>query len=317
MITTNRLIMQAPAKINLFLHVVGRRPDGYHLLQSAFEFIDWADEITIDRLDTPDIIREGDLLGPVAEDLAVRAAAALQALPRWAACGRPGARIRVHKSIPAGAGLGGGSSDAATTLIGLNRLWKLDLSDTELSAIGLRLGADVPFFLFGQPAFAEGVGEQLQPLAWIPRWLVVVVPACTVPTASIFQAPELTRDSKASKIADFAQLATKSVWEFGRNDLEPVTRARFPDVGRVLDQLTLAAASEDIASGAVRMSGSGGAVFCTTPDQASAQRIRDRLVSCGVRGAEQETARIRVCRTLPGHPELSTRNFSRGDGGSL
>ncbi len=301
------LHMRAPAKINLFLHVTGRRADGYHLLQSAFELIDWADDIDIALLGTGAIERDGDLLGPVDDDLAVRAARALQALPQWRAQGSPGARLTIRKSIPAGAGLGGGSSDAATTLIGLNRLWNLELGNGELSALGLGLGADVPFFLFGRPAFAQGIGEDLQALPSMPRWLVVVVPACTVPTAVIFQAPELTRDSKALKIADFARLASEPVWEFGRNDLEPVTKARFPDVGRVLELLEKAAAGEHIASGAVRMSGSGGAVFCTTPDQACAERIRDHLLSHQAGEPGWPAAHVRVCRTLPGHPELASQ----------
>jgi len=309
MTTLRGLRMKAPAKINLFLHVTGRRADGYHLLQSAFELIDWTDDIDIDLRDDDCIVRDGDLLGPIADDLAVRAARALQALPQWKAQGSPGARISIRKSIPAGAGLGGGSSDAATTLIGLNRLWNLGLSQDELSALGLGLGADVPFFLFGRSAFAQGIGEDLQTLPFTPRWLVVAVPACTVPTAVVFQAPELTRDSKALKIADFARLATEPVWEFGRNDLEPVTRARFPEVGRVLGLLEKAAAGENIASGAVRMSGSGGAVFCTTPDQASAERIRDHLLLCLADEAAGPAANIRVCRTLAVHPEMAARGF--------
>lgn len=300
-LTPTRLL--APAKINLFLHVVGRRPDGYHLLQSAFELIDWYDTIELSVLPQSDIIRQGDLLGPAEDDLAVRAARALQQTPAWQAAGCPGARITVQKSIPAGAGLGGGSSDAATTLMGLNRLWGLGLDQPALSDIGLRLGADVPFFLFGQAAFAQGVGEDLQAYASTPRHLVVAVPAVTVPTADIFRAPELTRNSKPVKISGFAEAATNPVWDFGHNDLEPVTRAKFPQVDQVLNWLSQAAASEKIAPLAVRMSGSGGAVFCAAPDADAAQRILDRMK--GFQGSTHGhmLAQVRICQTLAVHPE--------------
>ncbi len=293
----------APAKINLFLHVVGRRPDGYHLLQSAFELIDWCDTVELSVLPQADIVRQGDLLGPAEDDLAVRAARALQQTPAWQAAGRPGAIIAVHKSIPAGAGLGGGSSDAATTLMGLNRLWGLGLDPATLSAIGLGLGADVPFFLFGQAAFAQGVGEDLQAYASTPRYAVVAVPAVTVPTADIFRAPELTRNSKPVKILGFAEAAKNPVWDFGHNDLEPVTRARFPQVDQVLDWLSQAAASENIAPLAVRMSGSGGAVFCTAPDSDAAQRILDRMKVFQSSAQGHMLAQLRICKTLSVHPE--------------
>lgn len=295
----------APAKINLFLHVIGRRADGYHLLQSAFELIDWCDEIDITPTTDANIVRDGDCIGPLEEDLAVRAARALQATPQWQASAKPGARITIRKSIPSGAGLGGGSSDAATTLMALNRLWGLDIEPHQLAELGLGLGADVPFFLFGRPAFAQGVGEQLEAYISAPRWLVVAVPHGPVPTASIFAAPELTRDSKPSKIAGFAQAALSPVWEFGRNDLEPVTKARFPGVAMALDQLAKAAAGEGIAPVAVRMSGSGGAVFCTTADEETARRISDRIEES--QGVLQQPwlAHLRVCRTLPKHPELA------------
>ena len=297
------LKLLAPAKINLFLHVVGRRPDGYHLLQSAFELIDWADEIRLDSTQDGMISRTGDLLGPADHDLAVRAAQALQQTPRWQAVGRPGATIEVRKSIPAGAGLGGGSSDAASTLMGLNQLWGLALDRARLAQIGLTLGADVPFFLFGRAAFAEGIGEELAAYEACPRWLLLAVPTCHVPTARIFAAPELTRNSKPLKIAGFAQAAQEPVWEFGRNDLEPVTKAQFPEVGRVLQWLTQAAASEGIAPAAVRMSGSGSAVFCTTPNAETAQRLHDRMVSMLQTLQGDRLPQLRVCQTLLRHPE--------------
>lgn len=300
---SDSLHLLAPAKINLFLHVVGRRPDGYHLLQSAFELIDWADELHLRLAADGSVNRAGDLLGPVDDDLAVRAARALQQTRQWQTAGRPGANILVRKAIPSGAGLGGGSSDAATTLMGLNRLWGLGLGREQLSEIGLSLGADVPFFLFGQAAFVEGIGEQLQAYTAAPRWVLVAVPACHVATARIFAAPELTRNSKPLKIAGFAQAAQQPVWEFGRNDLEAVTKAHFPEVGRILDWLSQAAASEGIAPAAVRMSGSGGAVFCTAPSAETAHRLYDRMNVLLQSLQGDRLTQLRVCQTLMQHPE--------------
>jgi len=299
--TSLRLV--APAKINLFLHVIGRRADGYHLLQSAFELLDWSDTIHLTTHPEPDIRREGDLIGGVDQDLAVRAAHALQSATEWQASRRSGVTIRVEKAIPAGAGLGGGSSDAATTLYGLNRLWGLDLSATQLAEIGLRLGADVPFFLFGESAFAQGVGEDLSPFKSMPRWVVIAVPASPVPTARIFQSPELTRNSKPLKIADFAQAASHPVWDFGHNDLEPVTRALFPDVDLILNWLSQAADCEGIAPEAVRMSGSGGAVFCTAPDHQTARRVFHRLEEFQSTPQGHRLAHLKLCQTLMTHPE--------------
>lgn len=181
------LCVPAPAKINLFLHIVGRRPDGYHLLQTAFRMLDWGDEITLQRRDDGLILRTSDVPGvPAESDLVVRAARALQA----ASGSRFGADIGVLKRIPMGGGLGGGSSDAASVLLALNRLWGCGLSRQALQDLGLKLGADVPFFIFGETAFAEGVGEALRPLAVPPAWYVVVAPPVSVPTAEIFSAKE-------------------------------------------------------------------------------------------------------------------------------
>jgi len=298
----NTLTLEAPAKINLFLHVVGRREDGYHLLESAFELIDWSDRIVLSVRSDSEIQRCGDLLGPPALDLAVRAAAALQKTAQWQAAGRPGASIQITKTIPAGAGLGGGSSDAASTLLGLNQLWGLRIGSQQLSEIGLELGADVPFFLFGKSAFVQGVGERLQAYDSAPRWLAIAVPACQVATAEIFAAPELTRNSKTSKIAGFAQAAQQPVWEFGHNDLQAVTAARFPQVRQALQWLETAAASEGIAPAAVRMSGSGGAVFCSAPDAQTAQRLVDRVSALQNTSVGQSPLRLEVCQTLMRHP---------------
>ena len=297
------LRLLAPAKINLFLHIVGRRTDGYHLLQSAFELLDWSDTIHLTTRPESDIRREGDVIGALDQDLAVRAARALQSTTQWQGSSQPGVMIRVDKVIPAGAGLGGGSSDAATTLYGLNRLWGLDLSAAQLAEIGLTLGADVPFFLFGRSAFAQGIGENLSPFNSIPRWVVVAVPACPVPTGRIFQSPELTRNSKPLKIADFAQAASHPVWDFGHNDLEPVTRALFPDVDLILNWLSQAADCEGIAPEAVRMSGSGGAVFCTAPDHQTARRVFHRLEEFQSTAQGYRLAHLKLCQTLMTHPE--------------
>ncbi|MBC7622842.1 MAG: 4-(cytidine 5'-diphospho)-2-C-methyl-D-erythritol kinase, partial [Aeromicrobium sp.] len=190
----------APAKLNLFLHVVGRRPDGYHLLQSVFTLVNYGDDLEIDVRADGEIRRISELHGvPAISDLAIRAAAALKA-----ASGSPlGADIGVLKRTPMGAGLGGGSSDAASVLLALNRLWKVDLSQIQLQQIGLTLGADVPFFVGGQSAFAEGVGERLTPVAIPPWWYVVVTPNVHVPTPFVFTHPDLTRATPTVKIADF------------------------------------------------------------------------------------------------------------------
>jgi 4-diphosphocytidyl-2-C-methyl-D-erythritol kinase len=290
----------APAKINLFLHVIGQRPDGYHLLQSAFERIDWADEISLTPLKAGVIERHGDLLSPPEDDLAVRAARALQATPAWHDKGRPGAAISVTKRVPAGAGLGGGSSDAATALMGLNQLWGLGLNQADLARIGLSLGADVPFFLKNlNAAFVEGVGEDLTPYVSTQRWLVVAVPNINVPTKTIFGAPELTRNSKPLKIADFAQVALSPVWVFGRNDLQAVSCQRFSEVAQLVNWLKQAAASEGVEPEAVRMSGSGGAVICTAPSQEKAQAILERMLDVQKAPGGQVIAHLRLCKTGP------------------
>ena len=208
----------APAKLNLFLHVVGRRADGYHLLQTAFRLLDWGDTLDF-ALRTDGCIRRANDVPGVAEadDLVVRAARLLQAHTGSAL----GADITVHKVLPMGGGLGGGSSDAATTLVALNRLWATGLSRAELQTLGLALGADVPVFVFGRDAFAEGVGEALQPLALPPAWYVVVSPGVSVPTAEIFSAEDLTRNTAPIKMADFAASTT-------RNDLQAVACSRSP-----------------------------------------------------------------------------------------
>ncbi|MEF9996895.1 MAG: 4-(cytidine 5'-diphospho)-2-C-methyl-D-erythritol kinase [Burkholderiaceae bacterium] len=242
--------LPAPAKLNLFLHVVGRRDDGYHLLQSAFQLVNLADSLDIEGRDDGEIVREGDLLGPAEADLCVRAARLLKA-----ATGTPlGATIRVRKRIPAGAGMGGGSSDAATTLLALNRMWQLRLPREALAQLGLTLGADVPFFLFGSNAFVEGVGEIMRPLRLPARWFAVIWPGMHLATAEIFREPGLTRNSEPTTMSVFSAVAEESPTEiWGRNDLEIVARNKAPAVGQALDFLGRL--------GKPRMTGSGAAVF--------------------------------------------------------
>jgi 4-diphosphocytidyl-2-C-methyl-D-erythritol kinase len=245
----------APAKLNLFLHVLGRRPDGYHLLQTVFRLIDKGDRVWLGLREDGRIVRLVDLPGvPEAEDLTVRAARVLQA---HTGC-RLGVDIRLEKNLPLGGGLGGGSSDAATVLLALNRLWALDLSRASLQELALQLGADVPFFVFGESAFAEGVGEKLAPVALPPAWYVVLTPPVSVATTRVFAAPELTRNTPPIKIPDFLAGA-------GHNDLEPVVASNYPDVARYLAWLGR--------HGNARMTGSGACVFLAVADEAQALSI--------------------------------------------
>jgi len=261
----------APAKLNLFLHVVGRRADGYHLLQSAFTLIDHADVLRFRVRDDGVIARVNDVPGvPAAQDLAVRAALLLKE-----ASGTPmGADIEVEKRIPIGGGLGRGSSDAATTLVALNTLWKTGFEREALAEIGAGLGADVPFFVFGRNAWAEGIGDRLRELEMAPRWYVVLVPSVQVPTQAAYAAPELTRNTEALKMEDFSAFpAGFSVDGAGgslRNDLEPVVVSRFPAVLECLEWLRKHAPT-------ARMTGSGSCVFAAFGDRDAARRVIEAL----------------------------------------
>lgn len=249
----------APAKLNLFLHVVGRRSDGYHLLQSVFRLIDLSDIVWLGSRDDGRIVRLVDLPGvPEEQDLTVRAARLLQAST---GC-RLGADIRLEKRLPMGGGLGGGSSDAATVLIGLNQIWHINLTRAELQKIALELGADVPVFVFGASAFAEGVGEILTPVSLPPAWYVVLSPSVEVATKAVFAAPELTRNTPPIKIADFLAGA-------GGNDLQPVVASRYPEVARYLAWLGR--------FGKARMTGSGACVFLAVEDEVQARSILESL----------------------------------------
>jgi 4-diphosphocytidyl-2-C-methyl-D-erythritol kinase len=265
----------APAKLNLFLHVVGRRPDGYHLLQSVFRLIDRADTVHLDLRDDGRVVREGDLPGvPEEHDLTVRAARLLQA---HAPAGS-GVSIRLDKILPMGGGLGGGSSDAATVLLALNRLWQVNLPRAALQKLALQLGADVPVFVFGQTAFAEGVGDILHPVSAPPAWYVVLMPPVQVPTAAIFAAPELTRNSPPLKIARFSA-------GMGCNDLQPVVISRYPEVARHLEWLGQ--------FGEARMTGSGACVFASFGTEGSAREVLRQL---------PETMQGFVAQGLDRHP---------------
>lgn len=245
----------APAKVNLFLHVTGRRADGYHLLQTVFRLLDYGDSVKLSSRSDGEICRIGELPGVEPEqDLCVRAARLLQ---RHTGC-RLGADILLEKRIPMGGGLGGGSSDAATVLLALNRLWQLHLPRVALLKLSLCLGADVPVFVFGRNAWAEGVGEELQPIDLPPAWYVVLTPVVQVATAQVFASQELTRDTIPAKMAAFFK-------GFGHNDLEPVVCRQYPAVASALEWLRQ--------FGDARMSGSGASVFLEVESEAEAKRV--------------------------------------------
>ncbi len=278
----------APAKINWFLHIVGRRADGYHLLQSVFVLIDWADTLHFERRADGRLVRHD--LGPALpdEDLVLRAARALQA-----ASGTPlGADISIDKRVPWAAGLGGGSSDAATTLLALNRLWNLNWPRERLLALAVPLGADVPFFVGGRNAFVEGIGERLTPIEVPRQWLAVVKPAAGLATAQIFGHPALVRDTPAVILSGFlADAIQPGFWAqaYGRNDLQPPAEDRCPEVARAAEWLR-----RHFGNG--RMTGSGSAVFARNgmDDQPMATWPAEDLLPAGWVG--------RMCRSLDRHP---------------
>ncbi len=245
----------APAKLNLFLHVCGRRADGYHELQTVFQLLDYGDSLRFRVRDDGVVTRRPELPGvPEAEDLCVRAARCLQAATGTSL----GVDIELIKRLPIGGGIGGGSSDAATTLVALNTLWRTGLTVDELAALGLTLGADVPVFVRGRSAWGEGVGERLQPVALEPRWYLVLFPGCAVHTGKVFADPELTRNTPRITMAAFrAGLA--------RNDCEPVVRRLYPEVGQALDWLGQHAPA--------RLTGTGGCVFAAFTEEASARAV--------------------------------------------
>ena len=245
----------APAKLNLFLRVIGRRDDGYHLLQTLFRFIDYCDWLDFVRTEAPAITRVGVSPVPPEEDLCVRAALLLQKTAKV----RAGAEIAITKRLPIGGGLGGASSDAATTLIALNRLWQVNYSRAELQRLALQLGADVPVFIFGENAFAEGIGEVLHAVSLPPKWYVVLTPGVVVSTREVFNDAELTRNSNPLKLGAF------SLGESG-NDLAPVVFGKHAQIADSLNWLEKNAER-------VGMTGSGACVFAELEDEREAQRI--------------------------------------------
>ena len=251
----------APAKLNLFLHVTGRRADGYHLLQTVFQFLDYGDELNF-RINSSGLIRRLSPLPGVSEeqDLIVRAARLLQ---QHCDIGQ-GVEIQLDKHLPMGGGLGGGSSDAATVLVALNHLWGTGLDTEELSALGLRLGADVPVFIHGHAAWAEGIGEQFSPVKLPEPWYLVIVPPVAVATADIFSAADLIRDAHPITIRAFLEGK-------GGNTLERVVVERYPEVAEALAWLN--------GHGKARMTGSGGCVFAPFEDQLEAKRVLGLLPS--------------------------------------
>jgi len=282
--------LPAPAKLNLFLHITGRRADGYHLLQSVFVLIDWADTLHVERRDDG-LLRRHDLgLALPADDLSLRAARALQ---QASGCGL-GADISVLKNVPWGAGMGGGSSDAATVLLALNRLWNLDWPRARLLELAAPLGADVPFFVGGDNAFVEGIGERLTPIEWAPRRYAVVKPAESLGTAGIFSHPDLARDTEPATLAGSVALLNAQQEPgkthlggavFSHNDLQPVAQALCPPIAQVAQWL-------EQRFGNSRMTGSGSAVFAT-------------VGADGVSWPEGELPEGwsgRMCRSLAHHP---------------
>jgi len=269
--------LPAPAKLNVFLHVTGRQANGYHQIESVFVPINWMDRISLDLRRDGQISRsdESGLHSVLpAEDLCVRAAKALQ----LATGCRQGVHIHLNKSIPSEAGMGGGSSDAATTLLGLNRLWRLGLDRYRLAHVGLTLGADVPFFLHRGPAFVQGIGERITPIAFKSHRFWVIKPAMGVATKAIFESARLKRDTNPATISAFVE----APFDFGRNDLQPVAEQLCPDISRVCEWLR----KQELAP---RMTGSGSAVF------SPARR------GTGLLPAPSDWL-IRECHSLEAHP---------------
>ncbi len=275
--------ISAPAKLNLFLHITGRRPDGYHLIQSVFMLIDWYDTLHFDLRTDGEISREDLGAALPIDDLIVRAARALKATSH----SPYGVHIGIQKRIPIQAGMGGGSSDAATTLLALNRLWRLGFSLEKLSQIGLELGADVPFFLAGHNAWVEGIGEKISPISLPPGHFLVLKPTQGISTSLIFSDPTLKRNSETAIISGFAADA----FGFGRNDLQCVAQKLCPGVSQAIDWL----AAQGLSG---RMTGSGSAVF--------AQVLRLIDLTC-----IPSEFQVRLCENLDAHPLLGWAQSDR------
>ena len=272
--------LPAPAKLNLFLHITGRRQDGYHSLETVFQLIDLKDSLDFESTNNGQILLSDNSEILPEKNLVVRAARALQAETKWAG---QGVNIRLHKQIPVGGGLGGGSSNAATTLLALNKLWQLELSADRLAAIGLSLGADVPFFLCGHNAWAQGIGEELTPLALPKRWFLLVYPGVSISTQKIFAHPDLTRNTPRAIISDFTQ-TWKLAGYFGRNDLQTVAARLESPVAIALNSVPNS-----------RMTGSGACVFAAFQSLALAKQAKHRVKL-------PSKMRAWVVKSLPKHP---------------
>jgi 4-diphosphocytidyl-2-C-methyl-D-erythritol kinase len=289
----------APAKLNLFLHVTGRRSDGYHLLETVFQLINLFDWLDFEPRDDGRIVASsGDW--PVEEDLAVRAAQLLRTTAGAAERADFGVTIRVQKRIPVGGGLGGGSSDAATTLLALNQLWRLHWPVDRLAGLAAQLGADVPVFVRGQNAYAVGIGEELQSINLPVRHYVVIEPPVQVPTAVVFADPNLTRNTKPLTLLGFAREQSMAPSRLpGHNDLQRAVVQRFIVVANALSALQEVACDFGVDSSAVRMSGSGACVFAATDSQSTAASIAEAVTGAGV-------GRVHRCESLQRHPMIGT-----------
>ena len=264
--TPKRLTLPSPAKLNLFLHITGRRNDGYHELQTAFQLLDFGDSVEIHTRSDNHIILVESLKGvPDEDNIVVRAAKLLQKRQTGKNTAL-GANIKINKQIPMGGGLGGGSSNAASTLLGLNYLWNMGLSHDQLAEIGLSLGADVPVFIYGQSSFGEGIGERLQPLVLPKYWFTVIKPPVSVPTAEIFSHSQLTRDTVTIRIAAvFKHLQTPDLAEALRNDCEDIVRREYPEISEALDWLN--------GLGTARLTGTGACIFARFASLAEAEAV--------------------------------------------
>lgn len=253
------LVLTAPAKLNLMLHITGRRPDGYHDLQTVFQLLDRGDTLSFTTRDDDKIHLSPSIAGlPDEQNLIVRAAKLLQS----ASTQKCGANIVLDKKLPMGGGIGGGSSNAATTLVGLNKLWGAGLNEDQLAELGRQLGADVPVFVRGRSAWAEGVGERLQPLELPEIWYLVLTPACHVSTAEIFSNKGLTRDTPIIKVAAFFEGSSQ-------NDCEPLVRSLFPEVDFAIKWLGQ--------YGNSRMTGTGASVFASFESKVTAQAVLEKI----------------------------------------
>lgn len=279
------LQVHSPAKLNLFLHITGRRDDGYHNLQTLFQFIDWCDTISFDTLQQPDILVEPPIAGiDPRQNLIYRAAALLK---EHTGCPL-GAHIRVTKQLPMGGGLGGGSSNAASTLVALNHLWQTGLTRPQLCQLGLHIGADVPIFIHGRAALAIGVGERFEDVVIPEPWYLIAAPNCHANTAELFQEKQLTRNSKVIRIRDFLDGG-------GHNDFEPVLRKRFP----LIDQCLTLMNSE----GQAKVTGSGACLFieCTNKEAATEKQLRliSKMSDFGIENQDVKWRVAKGCNRSP------------------